>query len=61
MKKNGYDKGDMKSGGGGSLQEGVSMKEGFKPESSSPPFATKTGRVNHDNDKISRSVDKSSL
>lgn len=40
-----------------SLNDGLTKKEGFKPESSSPP-ATKTGRPKHDNKMIKRQVKK---
>lgn len=37
-----------------SLKEGVTKKEGFKPEKQSPPETRVGGRPKHDNPKIKR-------
>lgn len=40
------------------LQEGLTKKEGFKPESQSPPQTSMGMRPKHHNDKIKRKVAK---
>jgi hypothetical protein len=41
-----------------SLNDGLTKKEGFKPESSSPGQTSKGMRPKHDNDKVKRKVAK---
>lgn len=39
-----------------SLQDGTSMKKGFKPEDQNPPSTAKGGRPKHNEPSIKRSV-----